>query len=55
MILNRLVGGNCSAFVPWQITERDKSIHALVVMGAYTRKSHRKLYAVGLSRRGRMW
>ncbi len=36
---NALVAGNCSAFVPWQITESNKSIHALMAMSTYTPKT----------------
>jgi O-glycosyl hydrolase len=39
-IHNALVGGNCSAFVPWQICERQKSTHGLMVTDGYTDKSH---------------
>lgn len=37
---NALVAGNCSAFVPWQITESRESIHAMMVMDRYTPKTH---------------
>ncbi len=37
---NALVAGNCSAFVPWQITERRKSTHGLMVMDTYTSKTY---------------
>ena len=37
---NALVAGNCSAFVPWQITERRKSVHALMAMSTYTPKTY---------------
>jgi len=36
---NALVAGNCSAFVPWQITERRESIHALMTMSTFTPKT----------------
>lgn len=39
-IHNALVGGNCSAFVPWQICEREKSTHGLMLTSGYTDKSH---------------
>jgi O-glycosyl hydrolase len=38
-IHNALVAGNCSAFVPWQISERDRSTHALMHMSQYTPKT----------------
>jgi O-glycosyl hydrolase len=41
---NALVGGNCSAFVPWQITERNKSTHGLMVMGTYTPKTYAAMH-----------
>jgi len=34
------VAGNCSAFVPWQITEGRESIHAMMVMDEYTPKTY---------------
>jgi len=37
---NALVAGNCSAFVPWQITERRASVHALMVMDRFTPKTY---------------
>jgi beta-glucosidase len=37
---NALVAGNCSAFVPWQITEGRESIHAMMVMDKYTSKTY---------------
>jgi hypothetical protein len=36
---NALVAGNCSAFVPWQITERSKSTHALMTMTSFKGKT----------------
>jgi glucuronoarabinoxylan endo-1,4-beta-xylanase len=36
---NALVAGNCSAFVPWQITESRKSMHGIMVMSEYTPKT----------------
>jgi O-glycosyl hydrolase len=41
---NALVAGNCSAFVPWQITESRKSIHALMVMSEYTPKTYTAMH-----------
>ena len=41
---NALVAGNCSAFVPWQITEGRKSIHALMVMSEYTPKTYTAMH-----------
>jgi len=37
---NALVAGDCSAFVPWQITESRESIHAMMVMDRYTPKTY---------------
>jgi O-glycosyl hydrolase len=39
-IHNALVAGNCSVFVPWQITEGRPSVHALMVMDRYTPKTY---------------
>jgi O-glycosyl hydrolase len=36
---NALVAGDCSAFVPWQITENKKSTHCLMLMSTYTPKT----------------
>jgi glucuronoarabinoxylan endo-1,4-beta-xylanase len=36
---NALVAGNCSAFVPWQITENRKSTHGIMLMSQYTPKT----------------
>jgi O-glycosyl hydrolase len=38
------VAGNCSAFVPWQITERRDSIHALMTMSTYTPKTYTTMH-----------
>jgi O-glycosyl hydrolase len=49
---NALVAGNCSAFVPWQITERNKSIHALMVMSGYTPKTYTAMHYTRFIRPG---
>lgn len=49
---NALVAGNCSAFVPWQITEGRKSIHALMVMSEYTRKTYAAMHYTKFIRPG---
>jgi O-glycosyl hydrolase len=36
---NALVAGNCSAFVPWQITESRKNTHGIMLMSDYTPKT----------------
>jgi len=36
---NALVAGDCSAFVPWQITERAKNTHGLMLLSTYTPKT----------------
>ncbi len=41
---NALVAGNCSAFVPWQITERRQSIHALMATSDYTPKTYTAMH-----------
>ena len=41
---NALVAGNCSVFVPWQITERRDSIHALMTMSTYTPKTYTTMH-----------
>ncbi len=41
---NALVAGNCSAFVPWQITEGRESIHAIMVMSTYTPKTYTAMH-----------
>ena len=43
-IHNALVAGNCSAFVPWQITEGKPSIHAMMVMDKYTPKTYTAMH-----------
>jgi O-glycosyl hydrolase len=49
---NALVAGNCSAFVPWQITEGNKSIHALMVMSTYTPKTYTAMHYTRFLRPG---
>ena len=49
---NALVAGNCSAFVPWQITERSQSIHALMVMDTYTPKTYTAMHYTKFIRPG---
>ncbi len=49
---NALVAGNCSAFVPWQITEGRKSIHALMVMSEYTPKTYTAMHYTKFIRPG---
>jgi O-glycosyl hydrolase len=49
---NALVAGNCSAFVPWQITEGRKSIHALMVMSTYTPKTYTAMHYTKFIRPG---
>jgi glucuronoarabinoxylan endo-1,4-beta-xylanase len=41
---NALVAGNCSAFVPWQITEGRESIHAMMVMDRFTPKTYTAMH-----------
>jgi O-glycosyl hydrolase len=41
---NALVAGNCSMFVPWQITERNKSTHGIMVMGNCTPKTYAAMH-----------
>jgi len=41
---NALVAGNCSAFVPWQITEGRKSTHGIMVMSTYTPKTYTAMH-----------
>lgn len=43
-IHNALVAGNCSAFVPWQITESRESIHGLMVMDRPTPKTYTMMH-----------
>jgi len=49
---NALVAGNCSAFVPWQITEGNQSIHALMVMSTYTPKTYTAMHYTKFIRPG---
>jgi O-glycosyl hydrolase len=49
---NALVAGDCSAFVPWQITEGNKSIHALMVMITYTPKTYTAMHYTKFIRPG---
>jgi O-glycosyl hydrolase len=49
---NALVAGNCSAFVPWQITERRESIHALMAMSTYTPKTYTAMHYTKFIRPG---
>lgn len=41
---NALVAGNCSAFVPWQITEGRKSTHGIMVMSTFTPKTYTAMH-----------
>jgi O-glycosyl hydrolase len=41
---NALVAGNCSAFVPWQITERRKNTHGIMLMSTYTPKTYTAMH-----------
>jgi glucuronoarabinoxylan endo-1,4-beta-xylanase len=41
---NALVAGNCSAFVPWQITESRESTHAVMVMDRLTPKTYTMMH-----------
>jgi O-glycosyl hydrolase len=41
---NALVAGNCSAFVPWQITEGRKSTHGIMLMSTYTPKTYTAMH-----------
>ena len=49
---NALVAGNGSAFVPWQITEGNKSIHALMVKSEYTPKTYTTMHYTKFIRPG---
>lgn len=40
MLHGSLVGGNASAFVPWQISEREPSTHGLMVGTQFSKKSN---------------
>ena len=37
---NALAAGNCSAFLPWQVTEGSETEHAFMVMNKFTPKSY---------------
>jgi len=41
---NALVAGNCSAFVPWQITESRKNTHGIMLMSDYTPKTYTAMH-----------
>lgn len=41
---NALVAGNCSAFVPWQITENRKNTHCIMLMSEYTPKTYTAMH-----------
>lgn len=41
---NALVAGNCSAFVPWQIAERSKTEHAIMLDGGLTSKTYTAMH-----------
>ena len=41
---NALAAGNCSAFVPWQITESRKSTHGIMLMSEYTPKTYTAMH-----------
>ncbi len=45
-IHNALVAGNCSAFVPWQITESKKSTHGLMVWDNKTPKTYAAMHYI---------
>ncbi|MBM4027501.1 MAG: hypothetical protein FJ280_19155, partial [Planctomycetes bacterium] len=49
---NALVAGNCSAFVPWQITESKESTHGLMVMSTYTPKTYTAMHYTRFIRPG---
>jgi glucuronoarabinoxylan endo-1,4-beta-xylanase len=49
---NALVVGNCSAFVPWQITESNRSTHGLMVMSQYTPKTYTAMHYTRFIRPG---
>jgi len=49
---NALVAGDCSAFVPWQITEGRKSTHGLMVMSTYTPKTYTAMHYTKFIRPG---
>jgi glucuronoarabinoxylan endo-1,4-beta-xylanase len=41
---NALVAGNCSAFVPWQITESRKNTHGIMPMSQFTPKTYTAMH-----------
>ncbi len=41
---NALVAGDCSAFFPWQITERRKNTHGIMLMSTYTPKTYTSMH-----------
>jgi len=41
---NALAAGDCSAFVPWQITESRKSTHGIMLMSEYTPKTYTAMH-----------
>jgi glucuronoarabinoxylan endo-1,4-beta-xylanase len=41
---NALAAGNCSAFMPWQITENRKSTHGIMLMSEYTPKTYTAMH-----------
>jgi len=41
---NALVAGNCSAFVPWQITESRKNTHGIMLMSENTPKTYTAMH-----------
>jgi len=41
---NALAAGNCSAFIPWQITESRKSTHGIMLMSTYTPKTYTAMH-----------
>ncbi len=41
---NALAAGNCSAFVPWQITESRKNTHGIMLMSTYTPKTYTAMH-----------
>ncbi len=49
---NALVAGNCSAFVPWQLTEGRKSTHGIMVMDTYTPKTYTAMHYTKFIRPG---
>jgi len=41
---NALAAGNCSAFVPWQVTENRKSTHCIMLMSECTPKTYTAMH-----------